>query len=103
MIFMLSIIHFLSNLFIFTNTVKFCGGAYIRWEFAFQIGQAYTWREIYVSKLTRLAYSRKESYVRNQLQKGFSETRFEDVDLSKSSHASTLSIWAEKIQATSEE
>ena len=41
-----------------------------------------TWREICVSKSIELAYSWKEIYVSN-LQKVFTETRLEDVDLSK--------------------
>ena len=46
------------------------------------LGGAHVRREIYVSKSIGLAYSWKEIYVSN-LQKGFTEIRLEDVDLSK--------------------
>ena len=48
----------------------------------FKIGYAYIWTEICVSKSFGLAYSWEEMYVSNLL-KGFTETRLEDVDLSK--------------------
>ena len=69
-------------------TGLFLEGAYIRrglyteGTLRFKIGQAYTWREICVSKSIGLAYSWKEIYVSN-LQKVFTEPRLEDVDLSK--------------------
>ena len=63
----------------------------------FKTGQVYTGREIYVSKSTGLAYSWKEIYASN-LQKVFTETHLEDVDLSKTQP----SIWNEEIQAISE-
>ena len=47
-----------------------------------KVGQAYSGSEIYVSKSIGLAYSWKELYVSN-LQNVFTETRLEDVDLTK--------------------
>ena len=58
---------------------------------------AYIRREIYVWKSTGLAYSWKEIYATN-LQKVFTETRLEDVDLSKTQPC----IWNDEIQAISE-
>ena len=49
---------------------------------SFKIGYAYTQREVCVSKSIGLAYSWKEIYVSN-LQKDFTETLLEYVDLSK--------------------
>ena len=40
---------------------------------------------------------RKCMLLSNNLQQVFTETRLEDLDLSKLSHASTLSIWTEEI------
>ena len=48
----------------------------------FKIGKAYTGGEIYVSISIGLAHSWKEIYV-SSLQKVFTETRLEDVDLTK--------------------
>ena len=48
----------------------------------FKIGYAHTGREIFVSKSIGIAYSWKEIYVSN-LQQFFTETRLENVDLSK--------------------
>ena len=47
-----------------------------------KVGQAYTGSEIYASKSIGLAHSWKELYVSN-LQNVFTETRLEDVDLTK--------------------
>ena len=77
------------------------GGAYIRrslyteGNLRFQIGYAHNGREICVLKSTGLAYSWKVIYVSN-LEKCFTESRLEDVDLSKLSHAKTMSIWTEE-------
>ena len=66
-------------------------------------GGAYIRRKICVSKSIELAYIWKEIYVSN-LRLVFTETRLEDVDLSKKlSHASSLFVWAEEIQAKTEE
>ena len=54
------------------------GGANMR----FKIGQAYTGREICVSKSIELACSQKDIYVSN-LHQVLTETRLEDIDLSK--------------------
>ena len=51
---------------------------------------------ICVSKSIWLGYSCNEIYVSN-LEKGFTETHLEDVDRSKTSNASTLSLWIEEI------
>ena len=61
----------------------------------FQIGYAYNGREICVLKSTGLAYSWKLIYVSN-LQRCFTESRLEHVDLSKLNHAKTMSIWKRK-------
>ena len=74
------------------------GGAFIRrglcteGHLRFQIGYAYNGREICVLKSTGLAYSWKLIYVSN-LQRCFTESRLEHVDLSKLNHAKTMSIW----------
>ena len=47
-----------------------------------KVGQAYSGSGIYVSKSIGLAYGWKEIYVSN-LQNVFTETRLEDVDLTK--------------------
>ena len=84
----------------------FLRGLYWEGNLSFKIGQAYTWREICVSKSRGLAYSQKEIYVSN-LQKVLTETRLEDLDLSKTQPCKqskyTLSIWTKEIQAKSEE
>ena len=49
------------------------------------IGLAHSWKEIYVSSLRKV----------------FTETRLEDVDLTKTHPCSTLSIWNEEIQTKS--
>ena len=61
----------------------YSGGLVYRGKFAFEnrLG-LYSEREIYVLKLIGLAYSWKEIYVSN-FQKGFTETRLEDKDLTK--------------------
>ena len=46
---------------------------------------------------------RKCMLLSNNLRQVFTETRLEDVDLSKLSHASTLSIWTGEIQTKSED
>ena len=58
----------------------------------YKIGQAYTWGEICVKKSIGLAYSCKEIYVSN-LQKRFTETRLEDVDLFKTQPLQELCLY----------
>ena len=59
------------------------GGAYVRREICVsKSARLYTGREIYVSKSIGLAYSWKEIYV-SKLQKVFIETPFKDVDFTK--------------------
>ena len=60
----------------------FWRGLYTEGKLSFKIGYAYTQREVCVSKSIGLAYSWKEIYVSN-LQKDFTETLLEYVDLSK--------------------
>ena len=61
---------------------RFLRGSYIERNLLLKISQAYTGKEIYVSKLIGLAHSWKEIYVSN-FQKAFTKTRLEDKDLSK--------------------
>ena len=60
----------------------FWRGLYTEGNLCFKIGYDYIWRKIGISKSIGLAYSWKEIYFSN-LPKGFTETRSEDVDLSK--------------------
>ena len=61
---------------------SFLRGLHTEGNFRFKIGYAYTGRKTCVSKSIGLAYSWKEIYVSN-LQQFFTETRLENVDLSK--------------------
>ena len=84
--------------FFFNHTVKFAKispgtymfqrpflrGLCMEGNLCFKTGQAYTWRETCISKSIWLAYSWKEILIYlSNLQKGFTKTRLEDVDLSK--------------------
>ena len=61
---------------------SFLIGLYTEGNWRFKIDYAYIAREICVSKSSGLAYSWKEIYVSN-LQEVFTETRLEDVHISK--------------------
>ena len=85
-------VYWLGTFVIDRKIPKICPGAYIfQRPFLKDLnsvgliyGYGYTWKEICVFKSIGLGYSWKEVYVSN-LQKGFTETRFdhEDVDPSK--------------------